>query len=73
METTPVALRMAELSLAAAPLTAAPEAEALLRFLRQLYAYDDSAQQAAFARCLHLLRLEPDALLPVAAFSLAHA
>ena len=31
METTPVALRMAELSLAAAPLTAAPEAEALLR------------------------------------------
>lgn len=73
METTPVALRMAELSLAAAPLTTAPEAEALLRFLRQLYAYDDSAQQAAFARCLHLLCLEPAALLPVAAFSLAHA
>ncbi|OAO13529.1 vacuolar protein sorting protein [Blastocystis sp. ATCC 50177/Nand II] len=67
VETTPVALRMAELSLAAAPLTAAPEAEALLRFLRQLYAYDDSTQQAAFARCLHLLCLEPAALLPLVA------
>lgn len=73
METTPVAQRMAELSLKAAPLTTAPEAEALMHFLRELYAHEDVLQQAAFARCLHLLQLDAAALLLVRPTARSHA